>query len=111
MCVQNCPQYYIINDDQCINCKDMNQFYYNGNCINSCPIGTYIDYSQNFCIDINDNENQCLNGGIFFNGKCDCGDNNSYLGDICQYKSNSINDIIKSYGNLFINLRKYTYFY
>jgi hypothetical protein len=38
----------------CLQCKD-NFYYYNGRCINSCPIGTIIHEENNLCIDANSN--------------------------------------------------------
>jgi hypothetical protein len=95
-CVKDCPAFSMIQDDLCIYCKEVGLFFYNNICIDNCPVGTFSDYSENFCRNQGDLMAICLNGGKFVNGTCYCTDN--FIGDICQYKSNNITAIISSFG-------------
>ena len=99
-CVKTCPSYSYILGDICINCKENNLFFYNNTCLNVCPVGTFSDYSVNFCRNMSTNSFSCLNGGNLLNSQCICAPN--FVGDICQYSSLDITNIISSFGIYFV---------
>jgi hypothetical protein len=52
ICIDNCEDGYIKQNNTCVSCKSLNKYFYNIICVDSCPEDTIIDEVDKLCIDI-----------------------------------------------------------
>jgi hypothetical protein len=65
-CIDKCPEFYVVsNSKRCYQCLEYNEFYYNGNCLKSCPTHCAVETKNNRC-------DCCVDSGKFlYNNNCE----------------------------------------
>jgi hypothetical protein len=77
ICIDNCEDGYIKQNNTCVSCKSLNKYFYNIICVDSCPEDTIIDEVDKLCIDIlsgNKGNNTLTNNDLndnSFNNNCE----------------------------------------